>query len=208
MAVASPLPATVPSALVASYAYWRQRLVDWEVFRWCVLVGIPATAVGAYATRWIGGDALVTVTEVVVTGLGVRFLLRPGDPHEVAVEPPAYRARMIAVAATVGIISGLLANSGGFLLAPLFVVVLRLSLKQSFATSLAVAAVLAIPGTIVHALLGHIDWTVVLVFGATSIPLSYVGARTALRSNPVHLERAYGAGLAVLGAILLLGARL
>lgn len=208
MAVASPLPATVPSALVASYAYWRQRLVDWEVFRWCLLVGIPATAVGAYATRWIGGDALVTVTELVVTGLGVRFLLRPGDPHEVAVEPPAYRARMVLVAATVGIVSGLLANSGGFLLAPLFVVVLRLSLKQSFATSLAVAAVLAIPGTIVHALLGHIDWTVVLVFGTTSIPLSYVGARTALRSNPVHLERAYGAGLALLGATLLLGARL
>jgi hypothetical protein len=208
MAVASPLPATVPSALVASYAYWRQRLVDWEVFRWCVIVGIPATALGAYATRWIGGDALVTATEVIVTGLGIRFLLRPGDPHEIAVTPPAYRARMITVAAAVGILSGLLANSGGFLLAPLFVVVLRLSIKQSFATSLAVAAVLAVPGTVVHALLGHIDWSVVVVFGATSIPLSYLGARTALRTNPIHLERAYGAGLALLGAALLVSSRL
>ena len=80
---------------------------------------------------------------------------------------------MIVVAAAVGLLSGLLANGGGFLLAPLFVVVLRLSIKQSFATSLAVAAVLAIPGTIVHAALGHIDWELVAVFGATSIPLSY-----------------------------------
>ncbi len=207
IALASPLPATVPSTLAASYAYWRERLIDWEVFRWCLVVGIPATAMGAYATRWIGGAMLVTATEVVVTALGLRFLLRPGDPHEIAVEPPAYRARMIAVAAGVGVLSGLLANGGGFLLAPLFVVVLRLSIKQSFASSLAVAAVLAIPGTIVHAALGHIDWQLVAVFGATSIPLSYVGARVAMRTHPVHLERAYGAGLFLLGATLLLTTR-
>ena len=66
------------------------------------------------------------------------------------------------------------------------------------------AAVLAVPGTIVHAALGHIDWTVVAVFGATSIPLSYTGARLALRTQAVHLERAYGAGLALLGSALLL----
>jgi uncharacterized protein len=208
MAVASPLPATIPSTVAASYAYWRERMIDWDVFRWCLLVGVPATAAGAFATRWIGGEPLVVATEVVLTGLGLRFLLHPGDPHEVPVTPPAYRARMLGVAAAVGLISGLLANGGGFLLAPLFVVVLRLSLKQSFATSLAVAAVLAVPGTIVHAALGHIDWTVVLVFGVTSIPLSYVGARTALKTHPVHLERVYGAGLALLGATLLVAGRL
>jgi uncharacterized membrane protein YfcA len=198
------LPATVPATLAASYAYWQARLIDWKVFRGCLAIGIPATALGAYATRWIDGDLLVVATEVMLLALGTRFLLRPGDPHEIAVEPPAIRARMIAVAAGVGVLSGLLANAGGFLLAPLFVVVLRLSIKQSFATSLAVASVLAIPGTIVHAALGHIDWQLVVVFGATSIPLSYAGARVALRSNPVHLERAYGAGLALLGAALLL----
>jgi uncharacterized protein len=207
VALASPLPATVPSTLAASYAYWRERLIDWEVFRWCVAIGIPATAMGAYATRWIGGGPLVFATEVMVTGLGVRFFLWPGDPHEIAVTPPGYRSRMVAVAAVVGVLSGLLANSGGFLLAPLFVVVLRLSLKQSFATSLAIAAVLAIPGTVVHAALGHIDWELVAVFASASIPLSYVGARVALRSNPVRLEQAYGAGLALLGATLLFTAR-
>jgi uncharacterized membrane protein YfcA len=207
VALASPLPATVPSTLAASYAYWRERLIDWQIFQWSVVVGIPATAAGAYATRWIGGDVLVTATEVVITALGVRFLLRPGDPHEVALEPRGYRVRLVTVAATVGVLSGLLANGGGFLLAPLFVVVLRLSIKQSFATSLAVASVLAIPGTIVHALLGHIDWSLVVVFGATSIPLSYLGARVALRTHPVRLERVYGAGLALLGATLLLAGR-
>ena len=203
-AVASPLPATIPSTLSASYAYWRERLIDWRVVGWSAAVGVPAAAAGAYATRWIGGSVLVTVTELIVVTLGVKFLLRPGDPHEVAVQPGAYRTRLFLVAAAVGVVSGLLANSGGFLLAPMFVVVLRLSLKQSFASSLAVAAVLAVPGTVVHAALGHIDWAVVAVFAATSIPLSYVGARLAVRTQAVHLERVYGAGLALLGTSLLI----
>ena len=207
VALASPLPATIPGTLAASYAYWQARLIDWHVVRWSLLIGVPATALGAYATRWIGGATLVTATEVVLTALGVRFALRPGDPHEVAGPPAAMRTRLAVVAASVGLLSGLLANGGGFLLAPLFLVVLRLTLKESFATSLAVAAVMAVPGTIVHAALGHIDWAVVAVFATTSIPLSFLGARVALRTHPVRLERIYGIGLAVLGGTLLATAR-
>src|SRR5919108_256893 len=50
-AVASPLPATIPSTLSATYAYWRERLVDRHVVAWSAAVGIPATVAGAYATR-------------------------------------------------------------------------------------------------------------------------------------------------------------
>ena len=109
---------------------------------------------------------------------------------------------MVAVAAATGLAAGLLANSGGFLLAPLYVAVLRLPVKQAFACSLAVSAVLAVPGTVVHAALGHLDWRVVLVFGAASVPLSYVGARVAIRADAVRLERIYGAVLLVLGVTL------
>jgi hypothetical protein len=44
------------------------------------------------------------------------------------------------------------------------------------------------------------------VFGAASVPLSYLGARVAVRSNSAKLERAYGAVLVVLGiGFLVLG---
>jgi hypothetical protein len=45
---------------------------------------------------------------------------------------------------------------------------------------------------------------VTLVFAITSVPLANFGARVALRTHPVVLERVYGAGLAVVGAALLL----
>jgi uncharacterized membrane protein YfcA len=199
-AVASPLPATIPGTLAAAYAYWQERLVDWEVVRWSVAIGVPATVAGALATRWIDGSALVIVTEIAVAAIGYRFLVHPSDPAEhLALPPRAPRARLVAVALTVGLISGLLANSGGLLLAPLYIVVLRKPIKTAFACSLVVAAALAVPGTIVHALLGHIDWGVVAVFGVTAIPLSYVGGRVALRTHAPVLERWYGVGLLVIG---------
>lgn len=203
-AVASPLPATIPGTVVASYAYWEERLVDWEVVRWSVALGVPATIAGAVATRWIGGTALVIATEIIVAGLGARFVIHPSDPHEHVAEPvPARRTRLVLVALAVGFLSGLLANGGGFLLAPLFMVVLRLPIKTAFACSLVVAAMLAVPGTIVHALLGHIDWAVVAVFAVTSIPLSYVGGRVAVRTHAPKLERLYGAGLLAIGLVTL-----
>jgi uncharacterized membrane protein YfcA len=207
VAVAAPLPATIPSTAVAFSAYRRSHLVDPQVVRWSIAVGVPATIAGALATRWISGSFLITVTDVLVAGLGIRFLLRPGEPREIVREPRGYRTRLAVVAAVAGLLAGLLANSGGFLLAPLYLAVLRMPLKQAFACSLGVAAVLAVPGTLVHWALGHIDWSVVAVFAATSVPLSYVGARVALRSRPARLERIYGAALASVGVGFLLLAR-
>ena len=51
--------------------------------------------------------------------------------------------------------------------------------------------------------LGHIDWTLVVVFGSTSVPLSFLGARDALRTNPHRLEKTYGIALVVLGIVFL-----
>jgi uncharacterized membrane protein YfcA len=107
----------------------------------------------------------------------------------------------VLVAATVGFASGILANSGGFLLAPLYNKVLKLPLKTAFACSLMVSAALAVPGTIVHVYLGHVDWKIVLYFGLGSVPLSYVGARTAIKMPVKALEPLFGAMLTVIGVM-------
>lgn len=222
LAVASPLPATIPGTLVAYQRYRQRSLSDPRVIRWSLAVGVPATIAGAATSYWVGGGALVVVTDVVVALLGLRIVLsRPpahatdvdgaaglGRPAPVTAahepEPVIGTGRLAAVAFVVGFLAGLLANSGGFLLVPLYLAVLALPIHRALACSLAVAAALAIPGTIVHAALGHIDWRVALVFGIASVPLSGLGARTALAVPAARLERAYGAGLLALGAVLLL----
>jgi hypothetical protein len=237
IAVASPLPATIPATLSAADRYRRAGLLDWRVIGVSVIAGVPATIAGAFASRWVGGDALVKVTEVLLVGIGIRLLLshraQSGAPEGLSVErggaadgtgPSAETAegpvavvvqddvitsspalgQLITVGLVAGVAAGLLANSGGFLLAPLYLGVVRMPIKPALGTSLAVSAVLAIPGTIVHAALGHIDWTVALVLAVWAIPASRFGATIALRTPPGRLERLFGAGLLALGLGLLL----
>jgi uncharacterized membrane protein YfcA len=203
VAVASPLPAAIPGLVAAYLPYRRLGFVDRELLRWTLIVGVPATMAGAYLSRFTSGDTLVLATEVIVAALGVRILVRP-HPHEVVVDDvPHRRLRVVAVAVAVGLISGLLANAGGFLLVPLFLAVLKVPIKTALACSLAAAAVLAVPGTLVHAALGHIDWSVTVVFAAASVPLSAVGARVALRTRADRLEHLYGLMLVTVGGALL-----
>lgn len=214
IALAAPLPATVPGSLVAAHGYRRKGLIDRDILTWSLIAGVPATIIGAVASRWVGAGSLVSVTDVILVALGARMTWHAGRTaapvdHEVkGVDAPSIRGRTIAVAVITGLAAGLLANSGGFLLAPLFVAVLGLPIKPAFGTSLAVASVLAVPGTLVHLALGHLDLAVVAAFAAGSVPLAGLGARVALRTDPTRLERGYGVVLVVLGVAFLAGPHL
>ena len=63
---------------------------------------------------------------------------------------------MIGVAA--GMLSGLLGIGGGILMVPAFSAWVGIPLKETIATSLACVGIFAIPGTLTHWYLGHIDW--------------------------------------------------
>jgi len=205
IAVAAPLPATIPGTLAAARRYRRADLIDGDVLRWVMVAGLPATVLGALATRWIDAALLVKATDVLVLGLGLRLLLgAASDEDGTGPELIHPRGKAIGIAVVVGLAAGLLANSGGVLLAPLYLAVLRLPVKASLGTSLAASALLAIPGTIVHAALGHINWVVVLAFAVGSVPLSSVGAKVALRADAHRLQRVFGAALVLLGGTFLL----
>ena len=211
IAVASPLPATIPGTLVASGEYWQSQLLDWGIVWWSIGFGIPATILGSVLTKYTGARPLLIVTGLLVLGFGLSFLLSPREkrskessPAQLEEDHPAYwQMRLVLIATAVGIISGLLANAGGFLLAPAYSRFLRQPIKKSFACSLAVSAVLALPGTVVHAYLGHISWTVTGLVALGSVPFSLLGARVAIRSKSSSLERLYGIVLTSLGAFFL-----
>jgi hypothetical protein len=207
VAIASPLPATIPSTLLASRVYVRSGDIDTRVVRVGLPIGLGATALGALLTRWIPGGPLVIATDVLVLSFGLRILLTrrvtpKGEPHE-----HATATRIMVVVGLVGFISGLLGNSGGFLLAPLFISALGMPIHRALGTSLVLASCLAVPGTVVHALLGHIDWSLTLTFGVASAPAAAAGAQLALRTKERSLTLAYGAGLTALAGGLLTFAR-
>jgi uncharacterized protein len=211
VSVAAPLPATIPGTFIATVEYWRSKLLDRETIRTSLIFGIPATVLGAFFTGFTGSMPLIIITGILVLFFGLSFLLakRGSDENENSLQdaktrPSFWYLRLIFVSISVGIISGLLANSGGFLLAPGYSRILKLPIKKAFACSLFVSIFLAIPGTIVHAVMGHIDWIITACLALGSVPFSFLGAKTAIKTNSNRLEFWYGLLLTALGSFFLL----
>ena len=208
-ALASPLPATIPSTCSRAAATHARATSTAASCASARSSACPRSSSARWCTRWIPGGSLVLATDALVLALGLRVLLarrtttRPTTTLRRRRRVPRSSARRRRGRPRLGPAR----QRGGFLLAPLFMHVLHMPVRRALGTSLALAAVLAVPGTIVHAWLGHIDWTLTLAFGLAAVPLATVGARTALRMRERSLTLAFGAGLTLLAGGLLAFAR-
>ncbi|MDQ1402753.1 MAG: uncharacterized protein QOG03_1069, partial [Actinomycetota bacterium] len=99
---------------------------------------------------------------------------------------------VVPAALAIGVFTGLLANGGGFLLVPLFVLVLGLTMPESAGTSLVVIAMLSVPTLATHWALGHIDWSVSVALAAGAVPGALIGAGLAPRLPADGMRRAFG----------------
>jgi uncharacterized membrane protein YfcA len=204
LAVASPLPAMLPASFVGARRYLRSGNVDRRVALLAVIGGVPGTLIGALASNLVGGPRLLVLSGLLLLGIGVRFVLpdRVGAAHR-ALGRRNRTEIVIAAAFGVGLLTGLLANGGGFLLVPVFVLVLGLSAVEAAGTSMVVVGILTIPTLATHWALGHIDWTVAAGFAAGLIPGAAVGARLAHRIAAERLRAAFGIMLIVFSIFFL-----
>ena len=197
-AVVGPLPALLPGSAAGAWSYSRGGKVEWRIARITLLAAFPAAVLGAIASRFVGGPILLLMSGVVLLAVGIR-VVRPGtavDP-EVALARRASLAFMVPAAALIGFSSGLLANGGGFLLVPLFLLALGLEMNQASGTSLVVAAALTIPTLVTHAFIGDIDWVIAGCFALGLVPGSIAGGQLAQRLPTAKLRNAFGVVLVV-----------
>ena len=192
-AVASPLPAMLPAALIGARRSLRAGTLNRRIAGLAVLGGLPGTILGALASSRVSGHNLLALSGVMLLAIGVRVLLP--DPVDHAAQCAARRNRtsiVVTASFVVGLLTGLLANGGGFLLVPLFVVVLGLTSKEAAGTSMLAVGALTVPTLITHWSLGHIDWTVALIFALGMLPGSLAGAHLSHDIPAQRVRRAFG----------------
>ena len=202
LAVASPLPATIPAALAGAWSYRRSDDLAGRVARRAIVAGFPAAVLGALSSSLVPDTALLALSAAVLVLAGWRML----SPARIGLVAGRDRATVVA-AAGVGFAAGLLANSGGFLLVPVFVLLAGLRMRQAAATSLLVAGVLSVPTLATHWALGHVDWTVAGLFGLGLVPGTLAGTRLARHLPPVPAQRAFGLVLILFAGWFLLRLR-
>ena len=114
--------------------------------------------------------------------------------------------RQLAVGAGIGLIAGVASGyvgvGGGFIMVPLMLSLVGISMKQASGTSLIAVMLLAIPGTIEQGLLGNIDYMAGIAVAVGSIPGAVVGARL-VRLVPERTLRFIFGGFLIVAAVVL-----
>ena len=196
VAVASPLPATIPAALLGAWSYRRDGQVVDRLARRSIAAGMPAAALGALLSSQVPGAVLLVLSGVVLLVVGGRLAIASCDPPARTGNEQA----AVLAAAGVGFTAGLLANSGGFLLVPVFLLVAGLGMRAAAGTSLLVAAALSIPTLATHWALGHVDWRVALLFAVGLVPGTLAGTAVSKVLPPERTQRAFGVVLLLFAA--------
>ena len=206
LAVGTTLPPIVLSAVSGSARYVKEGLVDGRVLLATAPAGVVAVVAGSFASHVVPGEGhwLMVFTAVLLVVSSVRMARSPGagSAEEVrAAAAPRRNSTVIgmAVGAGAGLLSGLLGIGGGALLVPAYSQVMGLPLKTSIATSLACVGILAVPGTVVHAVLGDVDWRLALLLTVAVLPGARIGAVLAIRAEKGRLRVAVAVLLGAIG---------
>ena len=231
-AVGSTLPSIIPSAVAGTLRYRREGLVLFRVVAWTALAGVFASVGGALLAEEVPGDGhpLMILTALLV-GISAYRLAQPPAAHETVEERvvegetdavpgmvvtshdhvpvgSAVRAdpwRLVLIGIAAGGLSGLLGIGGGIFMVPAFTGWIRLPIKRALATSLACVGVLAIPGTITHAILGNIDWLFALPLCVGVIPGARLGAHLTINTSDRMLRILVGSVLGTIAVVYAIG---
>lgn len=131
------------------------------------------------------------------------------DAHEAEQTPPcafAFTRKNVTLAVVIGLIAGFASGyvgvGGGFIMVPLMTAWLGIPMKRTSGTSLIAIIILAIPGVVQQAFLGHIDYLAGIMLCVGAIPGAVLGARLVPRV-PERTLRFIFAGLLAVAAVML-----
>jgi uncharacterized protein len=197
VALATPLPAIFPTALAGALTYRRRGELDTRAAAWLAGPGLVGAVGGAWLTEWVDASLLLLATAILLGWQAVRILRQTRRSPE----PPSTEASpaLLALAGTVaGFVSGLLGIGGGLVIVPFLAGWLGMPLKRALGTSLLAIVALVVPGTIVHAALGHIDVGIFVALTVGAVPGARLGAGLALGARERTLRLAVGSFLLVI----------
>lgn len=203
VAVGTPLPVIIPTAIAGAWTHARLGTADVRSGLLLGAWGAPAAVAGALLSRVVGGQIVLIATSVVIIVVAIDMLSagRPSEAESTDGTPPQVRKPALLGLVT-GLYSGFLGLGGGFLLVPLLYRVSGFSIKRAIGTSLVAVAAFAVPGSITHWLLGHVDPGLAIGLTVGVIPGAIAGARLAAAARDRTIRVAFAVFLMLVGTVM------
>jgi uncharacterized membrane protein YfcA len=189
------------AALAAAIAHIRAGRIDWALFMWMAPPSVAGAVAGGVLSGAIPGDALLLAigSTLVLFGLD---LLRPRHDQEQRQDDGVSASAAVLWGAAIGLLGGFVGLILGALRIGALLRFVGADAFRAVGTNLAVGFGLGVAGVLGH-LTGGVDWTLLAVGAAASIPGSLLGSRLTGRLNERQLLRAIGAVLVVAGGAMI-----
>jgi uncharacterized membrane protein YfcA len=190
------------AATAAAIVHVRAGRINWRLFAWMAPPSMAGAVAGGYLSGVLPDDVLLVTIGLVLLYFGVDLLRRDG-PAQRQDSGPSRNDLDIRAAIVTGAIVGLLGGLVGLILGALRMpALLRYvgeTAQRAVGTNLAVGVCVGIAGVIGHTPDG-VDWDLLAIGSAASVPGALLGARLTGRLSERQLLRAIGAMLVVAGA--------
>jgi uncharacterized protein len=191
------------AAAAAALTHVRTRRVDWRLVAWMLPPSAAGALLGSFAAGHVPANALRIVIGTTLLAFGVD-LLRPrrgGVP--VPREPKAAVRAAVVAGALIGFLGGLVGLILGSLRLPALIRWVGEEPARAVGTNLVVGIAVGAAGLVGH-LPGGIDWTLLWVGAAGSVPGALLGSRLTGRLSVEMLLRTVGVILLVTGTAAIL----
>lgn len=206
VAIGTTLPSILPSAAAGTVRYMREGLVDWRIVTWAAPFGVVGSVGGSFASHAVPGDGhILMLLTAGLVGFTAYRMTQPESGAIAAQERPHDGWLLGGVGLSAGVLSGLLGVGGGIVMVPGFSELARVPLRKAIATSLTCVGCFAIPGTITHAALGHIDWRFAGFLTLAVVPGARLGAAATMRTTDRRLRLAVASFLGAIAVVYAVG---
>jgi uncharacterized protein len=184
------------AALTAAGTHARAGRIDWRLFAWMAPPSMAAAVLGGILSGAIPDRGLLLVIGALLLYFGFDLLRPRGDAPAVAPrERPDVRAAVLTGAA-IGLLGGLVGLILGSLRMPALLRYVGQTPTRAVGTNLAVGCCVGVAGVAGHAP-GGVDWDLLAIGSAASVPGALLGARLTGRLSEAQLLRAIGVVLLV-----------
>ena len=194
------------AAVAAAIVHVRAGRINWRLFGWMAPPSMLGAVAGGYLSGLLPDDVLLVAIGIVLVAFGVDLLRERERPTRRNAAPgedldiPA----AVVTGAVVGLLGGFVGLILGALRMPALLRYVGELPARAVGTNLAVGVCVGIAGVIGHTPDG-VDWDLLAIGSAASVPGALLGARLTGRLSERQLLRAIGAMLVVAGATTALG---
>lgn len=191
----------------SGYRFIKEGLIDWKVFWWTGLFGVPFVVLGTLFAAELPGEKMKPILAVLILLMVLASLLRKTS-HAVHA-PRKLSASEWAIASLLLIpmafYSGWVSAGAGIFTTYLYLLYFRYDQLHSTAMTLSANGIFwNAVGALAHVFLGHVVWTLAPGLVAGAILGSYVGASVGIKRGNRFLKVVFLSTAALTGLLLLL----